>query len=101
MFHNSQFYKSVIAFEKNGKTCYVEYVFGKDPDKETLYYFIHHDLLYLIDNIRVEGFNAKNNSKQINPKRLQSKVAKERKISQLSTEAQDFLRQEHEANKKF
>lgn len=101
IFHNGQFYIGVIKFEKDGKICYVERVFGMDPDKETLDQFIHHELLYLIDNVKTEGFKDKRPSTRINPKRLQRKVSKERKIPQLSTKAQEFLKKEHEANKKI
>ncbi|MGK0555289.1 DUF2992 family protein [Macrococcus capreoli] len=80
IFHNGQFYIGVITFEKDGKTCYVEYVFGNDPDKETLYRFIHHDLLYLIENVKAQGLNDKKVSTRINPKRLQRKVSKEKKL---------------------
>lgn len=100
IFHNGQFYTRVIAFEKDGKTCYVEYVFGKNPDKETLDRFLHHELLYLIENVKTQGINDKKPSTRINPKRLQRKVSKEKKMPQLSTKAQDFLKKENEANKK-
>ncbi|WP_414054602.1 DUF2992 family protein [Macrococcus equi] len=79
IFHNGQFYIGVIKFEKDGKICYVERVFGMDPDKETLDQFIHQELLYLIDNVKTEGYKDKRPSTRINPKRLQRKVSKERK----------------------
>lgn len=79
IFHNGQFYTAVIACEKDGNNCYVEYVFGENPDKETLDRFIHHDLLYLIENVKTKGLNDKKVSTRINPKRLQRKVSKERK----------------------
>ncbi|MFC6293422.1 DUF2992 domain-containing protein [Macrococcus epidermidis] len=101
IFHNGQFYIGVIKFEKDGKICYVERVFGMDPDKETLDQFIHQELLYLIDNVKTEGYKDKKVSNRINPKRLQRKVSKERKMYQLSTKTQDFLKKEYETNKKI
>ncbi|MGK9069646.1 YjdF family protein [Staphylococcus warneri] len=99
IFHNGQFFIGLIEYNHNDKSYLSKYVFGQEPNDETVLNFINKKLLKLINKSKA-NIKKKESTKKINPKRLQRIVAKEQKSKGMSTQSQRALKLEQEVNKK-
>ncbi|WP_278926138.1 DUF2992 family protein [Staphylococcus auricularis] len=100
IFHDGQFFVRLIEYKQQQKSFFVKYVFGTEPDSETIFKFINQRLLKLIDNSKASTKTKKSKNK-INPKKLQRKVAKEQKKHPITTQSQQALKKEQELKKKL
>ena len=99
IFHDGQFFVGLIEYKQQKKLFFVKYVFGTEPDSKTIFKFINQRLLKLIDNSKASTKTKKSKNK-INPKKLQRKVAKEKKKHPITTQSQQALKKEQELKKK-
>lgn len=100
IFHDGQFFVGLIEYKQQQKSFFVKYVFGTEPDSETIFKFINQRLLKLIDNSKVST-KTKTSKNKINPKKLQRKVAKEQKKHPITTQSQQVLKKEQELKRKL
>lgn len=100
IFYDGQFFVGLIEYKQQQKTFFAKYIFGTEPDNETISKFINQRLLKLINTSKVSTKTKKSKNK-INPKRLQRKVAKEQKKHPITTQSQMALKKEQELKKKL
>ncbi|MCE5037611.1 YjdF family protein [Staphylococcus auricularis] len=99
IFHDGQFFVGLVEYRTKNKVTFSKYIFGPEPDDETVLRFIENKLLVLVNQSRVK-VKKKATVKRINPKRLQRKVAKEQKEKVMTTQSQQALKLEQELKKK-
>ena len=77
---------------------YLKVTFGNEPSDETVLRFITFKLIPLLNQTHGKKKPIQKH-KKINPKRLQRKIAKEQKETNLTTFAQQAIKEEQELNK--
>ncbi|WP_279750684.1 DUF2992 family protein, partial [Staphylococcus aureus] len=86
IFYNGQFFVALVEYKMENKSKFIQYTFGNEPDDIEVLDFIHHQLMEMIDDVQTIVY-TKNNSRKVNPKRLQRHIAKEQKKPKYSTQA--------------
>lgn len=99
IFYNGQFFVALVEYKMENKSKFIQYTFGNEPDDIEVLDFIHHQLMEMIDDVQTIVY-TKNNSRKVNPKRLQRQIAKEQKKPKYSTQAQIAIKKELELKKK-
>ncbi|HCC5684684.1 DUF2992 family protein [Staphylococcus aureus] len=87
IFYNGQFFVALVEYRMRNKSKFIQYTFGNEPDDIEVLDFIHHQLMEMIDDVQTIVY-TKNNSRKVNPKKLQRQIAKEQKKPKYSTQAQ-------------
>ncbi|ALH98467.1 TPA: DUF2992 family protein [Staphylococcus aureus] len=99
IFYNGQFFVALVEYRMRNKSKFIQYTFGNEPDDIEVLDFIHHQLMEMIDDVQTIVY-TKNNSRKVNPKRLQRQIAKEQKKPKYFTQAQIAIKKELELKKK-
>jgi hypothetical protein len=99
LFHNGQFFVALVEYKTEGKSKFVKYTFGTEPNDEQILNFIHHKLLPLLNTTQTTVDTKVKNNK-VNPKRLQRQVAKAQQAPKDITKAQLAIKEEQQLHKK-
>ena len=99
LFHNGQFFVALVEYKTEGKSKFIKYTFGTEPDDEQILIFIHQKLLPLL-NATQTTVNTKVKKNKVNPKRLQRQVAKAQQAPKDITKAQLAIKEEQQLHKK-
>ena len=98
IFHDGQFFVGVVEYQEGFIHKYLKVTFGNEPSDETVLRFITFKLIPLLNQTHGKKKPIQKH-KKINPKRLQRKIAKEQKETNLTTFAQQAIKEEQELNK--
>ncbi len=92
------FFVGVVEYQEGFIHKYLKVTFGNEPSDETVLRFITFKLIPLLNQTHGKKKPIQKH-KKINPKRLQRKIAKEQKETNLTTFAQQAIKEEQELNK--
>ncbi|PTJ74940.1 YjdF family protein [Staphylococcus kloosii] len=99
LFHNGQFFVALVEYKTEGKSKFVKYTFGTEPNDEQILNFIHYKLLPLL-NATQTTVDTKVKSNKVNPKRIQRQVVKAQRAHKDITKAQLAIKEEQQLHKK-
>lgn len=99
LFHNGQFFVALVEYKTEGKSKFVKYTFGTEPNDEQILNFIHYKLLPLL-NATQTTVDTKVKSNKVNPKRIQRQVVKAQRAPKDITKAQSAIKEEQQLHKK-
>lgn len=97
----SPFWIGLIEIERDGCLYAARYIFGAEPNSETVYAFVQDELVSILNGmttgIPVETAPVE---KHVNPKRRQREIQREMAQSGVSSKAHEAMRLQLEQNKR-
>lgn len=99
IYHDGQFWVGVIEQVTDQGLMAARYIFGEEPQDETVLAFINHELIQVLQSQTVAVAYEARPAARVNPKRMARLAARETHAVGISTKAQDALRAQLEQNK--
>lgn len=97
----SPFWIALLESERDGLLYATRYVFGSEPSSENVYEFIlSFQYKSLIERMTVGLPVDPAKKRQLNPKRLQRQIKREKERSGISNQSREVMRLQQEENKK-
>ncbi len=105
VYFDGQFWCGLVEYtdEEENYRAY-RHVFGQEPKEKEIFQFIYHQLAKIADAPVISTGISKNAAREairLNPKKMQRKIAREKKQSIFSTKAQQALSKQREVIKKI